>query len=1139
MCHTLLLSKLFIFQISGAITMNSDLTRRFRSMKANLCSTSGNSVAYRFMSIYPTASELTSCKSPHVLPLNITKGAYKDLDHYLRTHFMLLREDFIKPIREDLQTFLKRSSQTLINIKIHEVQFIRKGVKNSDVCVSIEIKKGVTYDRWNVKKGDKRFMLGSLLIFSADTFNTIICGKVADIRKLLYKKVLVSFEDKVNIQYDKTYLMIECNQFFEPYYHVLRAIQSINRTSFPLSEYLIKTNSSVGMPKYLNGVKWTISDQDLNVSQNIAMNAALSQELVIIQGPPGTGKTFLGLKIVKQLVTIRNKWWKNSPMLVISFTNHALDQFLEGLTKFTNRILRLGGQSRNPKMKNYSIQECRQRFYNNTTNGWQKRFKIGEVFKEYCAIERQIITMGNQLDNLVSTKPSCIFSFDVLATGVPEIASFFPNFNREEMVTWLLEEDESLKMGYLQISASEDRKLISLVYNNFLKDCNKDSKYCLLSVSIMSVAIHKLYDKILELNKGIQIRQEKSQSSDRSHIQVKNRELQILINSYNYLLSKFEFFQLQLNTGRYVSTNKGRDPFSIPVRTRWQLYQHWMKKYEAYMTEEMEALIAEYQPIYQNFNRIQEKNNLDLMKHQIIIGMTSTMAARMHSILEIIQCPIVIVEEAAELLEAHIIPVLTKHCQHVILIGDHKQLKPTTADYDIETKYNLGVSMFERMVRNDIQCYTLNVQHRMRPEISSLITPCIYPVLHNHETVTEFSKIRGMKKSLYFITHRNPEQSSGNSSKKNSYEAKYIIQLASHLIQNGYKPDEITILATYLGQVNVLMQEQSQCVGTQVQEIKVTSVDNFQGEENKIILLSLVRNNDYSSIGFLSVENRVCVALSRAKEGLYMMGNIKLLMTCSLLWRKIYLTLKKQNSVGFHLPLQCEQHSTVIKIRSPEQFYKLSPNGGCEELCNKILPCGHKCTQYCHFFDHKQYRCMEPCSKSSCKNPIHKCKKLCYEPCGMCTYKLRQKLSCGHYIRCFMDQNQDYRCLKKVYIRRSCGHKQSITCNEHDSDFEEDLDCSNCKISPAEDRKETSKASVFKEIKQVELGLENLTLGENLPEWNIKLPKAPELLGIILNNKKKLVIQGLSNQEILQKYLKDFENSGFGPNGKNRLGRVE
>ena len=47
----------------------------------------------------------------------------------------------------------------------------------------------------------------------------------------------------------------------------------------------------------------------------------------------------------------------------------------------------------------------------------------------------------------------------------------------------------------------------------------------------------------------------------------------------------------------------------------------------------------------------------------------------------------------------------------------------------------------------------------------------------------------------------------------------------------------------------------------------------FQGEENKVILLSLVRSNAEQKIGFLAVRNRICVAISRAECGLYIFGN--------------------------------------------------------------------------------------------------------------------------------------------------------------------------------------------------------------------------------------------------------------------------
>ena len=47
----------------------------------------------------------------------------------------------------------------------------------------------------------------------------------------------------------------------------------------------------------------------------------------------------------------------------------------------------------------------------------------------------------------------------------------------------------------------------------------------------------------------------------------------------------------------------------------------------------------------------------------------------------------------------------------------------------------------------------------------------------------------------------------------------------------------------------------------------------LQGQENDIILISLVRSNRKENIGYLADKNRLCVAISRARCGLYLFGN--------------------------------------------------------------------------------------------------------------------------------------------------------------------------------------------------------------------------------------------------------------------------
>lgn len=55
--------------------------------------------------------------------------------------------------------------------------------------------------------------------------------------------------------------------------------------------------------------------------------------------------------------------------------------------------------------------------------------------------------------------------------------------------------------------------------------------------------------------------------------------------------------------------------------------------------------------------------------------------------------------------------------------------------------------------------------------------------------------------------------------------------------------------------------------------VRLATVDNFQGEESNVVIISLVRSNPANSIGFLKISNRVNVLLTRAKKGMFIFGN--------------------------------------------------------------------------------------------------------------------------------------------------------------------------------------------------------------------------------------------------------------------------
>ena len=207
----------------------------------------------------------------------------------------------------------------------------------------------------------------------------------------------------------------------------------------------------------------------------------------------------------------------------------------------------------------------------------------------------------------------------------------------------------------------------------------------------------------------------------------------------------------------------------------------------------------------------------------------------------------------------------------------------------------------------------MGVQHRMRPEIARLIVPSIYPTLENHASVLEYPGVRGMASNVFFLTHT--EQEIGDHEGKshlNPYEAELTLALARHLIMQGYNPKQITILTTYSGQLLHFFKIRRN--HSAAQSVRISVVDNFQGEENDIIILSLVRSNVDENIGFLRIENRICVALSRAKHGFYMIGNMQNLQGKSKLWKGISQILDSDGQIGPDFGLKCDIHVVEIKV---------------------------------------------------------------------------------------------------------------------------------------------------------------------------------------------------------------------------------
>ncbi|XP_064465606.1 NFX1-type zinc finger-containing protein 1-like [Ornithodoros turicata] len=422
--------------------------------------------------------------------------------------------------------------------------------------------------------------------------------------------------------------------------------------------------------------------------------------------------------------------------------------------------------------------------------------------------------------------------------------------------------------------------------------------------------------------------------------------------------------------------------------------------------------------------------DLSVLRASKVIGMTTTCAAKYQALLREVQPRIVIVEEAAEVLEAHVVTSLAPQTQHVILIGDHQQLRPPTNVQELSIRYKMDVSLFERMLINGVGVKQLCVQHRMRPDFARLLTPRFYPTLEPHPCVERYEDIEGMTTNMFFFNHSSPERKNSGRSYSNVFEANFLVNLCRYLLAQGYQPSQITLLTPYMGQKKLL--ERTANTYHELTAVAITVVDNFQGEENDIILLSLVRSNETGETGFVQVANRICVLLSRARMGFYCVGNMTLLSEASNLWRDIVDDLKYRGLVGCELKLRCRRHSnSTAVVRTPEDFPS-GRNGFCNLPCPASLPCGHSCPKNCHMDteDHKLFTCRERCGKTCSRG--HCCNERCHGHCTRCTVHIKVEFPACHHtskVPCYMADEAT--CTKKCGRRlKSCGHPCGKKCGE-------------------------------------------------------------------------------------------------------------
>ena len=462
---------------------------------------------------------------------------------------------------------------------------------------------------------------------------------------------------------------------------------------------------------------------ELDDSQLKSLLAGLRQSVSLIQGPPGTGKSFIGALLTQALVKHTSE-----KILVICYTNHALDQFLEDLLDIgipAEYMVRLGAKS--------------------TTR-------------------TEPLQLREQKSN---ERPP----YDLI------------NASRAQA---LLHEDSSSRLlSSLKHSKNDRRSLME-----YLEFSDEDANF----FSAFQTPERASDDLIVGRDgKGI-----------REH----------------YLYDRWRNGH-DAGVLKRVMSAEHNDVWTMDKTARSEKIRKWTQQLLQERIAAVSGLAEAYDYSEGMLRDAWDKKDATIIQHKRIIACTTTAAAKYTKQIRGAAPGIILVEEAGEILESHVLTAMTPSTKQLILIGDHQQLRPKVNNYALTVEkgegYDLNRSLFERLIRAGIPHITLCQQHRMCPEISSFVRQLTYPDLVDAPSTLSRDPIKGIRDRVVFIDHREPELAASQvadrndqgatASRQNPWEASMILKVVRYMAQQGYGTAQQVVLTPYLGQLSLLRQQ--------------------------------------------------------------------------------------------------------------------------------------------------------------------------------------------------------------------------------------------------------------------------------------------------------------------------------------------
>lgn len=274
--------------------------------------------------------------------------------------------------------------------------------------------------------------------------------------------------------------------------------------------------------------------------------------------------------------------------------------------------------------------------------------------------------------------------------------------------------------------------------------------------------------------------------------------------------------------------------------------------------EQRNLLFREVKNIRTEIRKLQEYNEEKLFAEAEVIA--GTPVGLYDNDLSRLTFHTLVIDEAGQCIEPLawcIFPLAKK----IVLAGDHWQLPPTVLSHEA-AKLSFNRSILEVAMTKIPAVYLLNTQYRMRQAIAGFSSNYFY-----NDLLLTAAHLQNTGAHICFVDTAGSDYQEKHGPDGTSLQNEGELEIVKKLIeQESLDPSGTAFISPYAGQVAAAKE-------VLPVSMRISTVDSFQGQEKETIIVSLVRSNDDGDIGFLKDYRRMNVAITRAKERLFVIGD--------------------------------------------------------------------------------------------------------------------------------------------------------------------------------------------------------------------------------------------------------------------------